>query len=568
MLKKYPHLSITLFASLLFIPFLGSVHLFDWDEINFAEAAREMIESGNYSRVQINFEPFWEKPPMFFWMQAGCMKLFGINEFAARLPNAICGILTLNFLFYYGKKLFDSTLAWWWVLLFVGSFTPHLYFKSGIIDPWYNLLIFGAIVQLYLGSCQSIKNINNYIFAGILLGMAILTKGPVAILIVALSGFAYMAMQKFEPFFRWRDLATLIFSTLLVPLLWLLPDLINNGFWFTNEFLNYQLDLFLNPVASHGQPWFYHPLVLLTACFPAAIVALPFLFKTSNSQNPSFLLWMKLMFWVVLILFSMVTTKIVHYSSLCYIPLAFLGAFGLQQTKGILKSWQTLTLVFLGLLYSLVFMLIPLLGSNSALKNKLIHAINDPFVNENLRAPTPWHGHEWVIGLAFLLLTIIGLLWLNRKSDGLGLKVFLVGNALFLLMINFSLMPKIENHLQGPIINFYKSLVGKNIYIETVGFKSYAHYYYTQKPAPNKNDALSKAVHEYSTTHGIKSKSKLSQSERDEINGFKMQWFLNGKIDKPVYLVYKITNTEGMDTMKSFKMVMNSGGFKVFKRSH
>jgi 4-amino-4-deoxy-L-arabinose transferase-like glycosyltransferase len=54
-MKKYPHLIITLFSALLFIPFLGAVHLFDWDEINFAEAAREMILTQNYSRVQINF---------------------------------------------------------------------------------------------------------------------------------------------------------------------------------------------------------------------------------------------------------------------------------------------------------------------------------------------------------------------------------------------------------------------------------------------------------------------------------------------------------------------------------
>jgi 4-amino-4-deoxy-L-arabinose transferase-like glycosyltransferase len=80
-------------AALLFVPFLGGVHLFDWDEINFAEAAREMIVTGDYLTVQINYLPFWEKPPLFIWMQVISMKLFGINEFAARFPNAVCGIV-------------------------------------------------------------------------------------------------------------------------------------------------------------------------------------------------------------------------------------------------------------------------------------------------------------------------------------------------------------------------------------------------------------------------------------------------------------------------------------------
>jgi 4-amino-4-deoxy-L-arabinose transferase-like glycosyltransferase len=89
------------------MPFLGGVHLFDWDEINFAEAAREMIIQKDYLRVYINYEPFWEKPPLFIWLQAFAMKLFGINEYAARFPNAVCGVITLIVLFLIGEKLYD-----------------------------------------------------------------------------------------------------------------------------------------------------------------------------------------------------------------------------------------------------------------------------------------------------------------------------------------------------------------------------------------------------------------------------------------------------------------------------
>ena len=53
------YLIIVLIGGIFFLPFLGDVHLFDWDEINFAESAREMIVSGNYSKVQINFQGFW-----------------------------------------------------------------------------------------------------------------------------------------------------------------------------------------------------------------------------------------------------------------------------------------------------------------------------------------------------------------------------------------------------------------------------------------------------------------------------------------------------------------------------
>ena len=102
-LKYKNELLIILFSSFFFIPFLGNVHLFDWDEINFAECAREMIVSNDYLNVQINFQPFWEKPPLFIWMQVLSMKVFGINEFAARFPNAICGIVSLLVIYRIGK---------------------------------------------------------------------------------------------------------------------------------------------------------------------------------------------------------------------------------------------------------------------------------------------------------------------------------------------------------------------------------------------------------------------------------------------------------------------------------
>ncbi|MES2387609.1 MAG: glycosyltransferase family 39 protein, partial [Bacteroidota bacterium] len=143
-----PEPVIALVAALFFIPFLGRVHLFDWDEINFAECAREMFINGEYGRVYINFQPFWEKPPFFFWLQTACMHLFGVGEFAARFPNALCGIITLLLLYRTGAKLYNRNFGLLWAGLYIGSILPHFYFRSGLIDPWFNLFIFIAILNL------------------------------------------------------------------------------------------------------------------------------------------------------------------------------------------------------------------------------------------------------------------------------------------------------------------------------------------------------------------------------------------------------------------------------------
>src|ERR1700761_9636664 len=105
------YIIIVVLAGLLFLPFLGQVHLFDWDEINFAECAREMIVTKDYLRAQIDFMPFWEKPPFFIWMQVLAMKLFGAGAYAARFPNAAIGVLTLVAIYYTGKRTVSEKMA-------------------------------------------------------------------------------------------------------------------------------------------------------------------------------------------------------------------------------------------------------------------------------------------------------------------------------------------------------------------------------------------------------------------------------------------------------------------------
>jgi len=269
---KY-HIAITIISALLFIPFLGAVHLFDWDEINFAECAREMIVSNNYSRVQLNFQPFWEKPPLFIWLQVASMKIFGVNEFAARFPNAVCGILTLNLIYYFGRKFNDHKFALLWALSFAASFLPFLYFKSGIIDPWFNLFIFLSICFLleWLNNNVKEKINRNAIYAGIFAGLAVLTKGPVAILIIGLCLLVSWLRLKFSLVGNLKNIALFISATLLSGFGWFLFEAVTGHFDIVKEFIDYQLRLLSTEDSDHGGFLLYHFVVLLIGCFPASV---------------------------------------------------------------------------------------------------------------------------------------------------------------------------------------------------------------------------------------------------------------------------------------------------------
>ncbi|HBG39954.1 MAG TPA: glycosyl transferase, partial [Porphyromonadaceae bacterium] len=213
---------IVVIGALLFTTGLGRVHLFDWDEINFAESAREMLVSGDYLDVQINFETFWEKPPLFIWMQAFSMKLFGVNEFAARFPNALAGIITLLVLFFIGKRLRDESFGLLWSLLYACSFLPFFYFKSGIIDPWFNLFIFLGIYFMirYTLPEHNDRQGLHAVLSAFFLGLATLTKGPVGFLIFALCFFVFLVLRRFRIDFRWKHVLAFIGVFAIVGGLW------------------------------------------------------------------------------------------------------------------------------------------------------------------------------------------------------------------------------------------------------------------------------------------------------------------------------------------------------------
>ncbi len=529
---------IILSGIIFFIPFLGKVHLFDWDEINFAESAREMIVTGNYHRVQINFQPFWEKPPLFFWLQAGAMKLFGINEFAARFPNAVFGIITLVTFFLIGKKYRSARFGFIWAISYLGSFLPHLYFKSGIIDPIFNYFIFLAIYFMYLDISGEIFK-RKWVYsslAGLFIGLATLTKGPVGLLVFLVSFFVYFLFTGFKNFPNIKKIVLFIFFFTIICLLWFGQEIINNGFWFLKEFLSYQVDLFLHPVASHGEPFYYHFVVVFIGCFPISIIALAVLFDKKTEMKKGFLRLMKILFWTVMILFSITTTKIVHYSSLTYMPLAFMAACYLDWlivNKEKMKISLLILIGFMGLVFSFLLAALPYVANHHEL---ILPYLKDPFAAASLNVNVDWSGFESLIGIIYFVAVIFAILFFYKKQNWRGLLFLFYSTAVCLFIYLIAVVPKIEKYSQGPAINFYKSLQAKDVYVWPIGFKSYAQYFYAKKPA--------------SPVYG----------EADE------KFLLKGNITKPAYFVVKITNTGFDSTCNNCKLIKQEGGFKFYER--
>ncbi len=508
---------IALAAALLFIPLLGKVHLFDWDEINFAESAREMILTGDYLNVRINFEPFWEKPPLFIWLQVLSMKLFGINEFAARFPNAICGIITLLVLFNLGRRLYDNKFALLWTLAYAGSVLPFFYFKSGIIDPWFNLFTFlGAVFWIFaIDSKDNSKKYFHCFLSAIFLGLAMLTKGPVSILVFGLLAVTLILLNGFRIGLNWKQLTVFVLFLIIIGGFWFILQIATGNYDVIRDFIAYQIQLFKTKDAGHGGFPLYHFIVLVFGVFPASIFAIQgHKYKGNKDLKKIMHTAMIALLWIVLLLFSIVKTKIIHYSSLAYFPITFLAAYSgynIINGKFRYRLWQKTAVAIVGGIVSLIIILLPFLYAK---RDLLISKgyITDTFVIGNLQADTDWNFFISYIGIILIAGIIISFVE-ARSNKVFSLASLYISTMIFVFLSMLFITRGAEKISQYAAIEFIRSKAGSNVYIKTF-YKSYAVLFYGRQKQP------------------------------DNIRVFDKNWLLKGDIDKDAYFIQRANRKE------------------------
>lgn len=557
-----PFLFFSIYAIVLVFPSIGCFNLFDWDEINFAESSREMIVSNNFFQVMVNFEPFHEKPPLYFWLQVISMKIFGISSFSARLPNAVLSIIFPVILFNIGSRLKNKTFGWIWALIFLSGFLPNLYFRTGIIDPYFNLFIFLSIYFFYLSITHN--KIKNIFFSGLFSGLAILAKGPVGLLLVLLPCSIYFLTSRKK--ISLKNILIFIFTVIIVSSPWYIIELINKGPWFLIEFIQYQIELFSKPVAGHQQPVFYHFVIVLFGCIPFSFFALRNIFIDSKSDL-KFEKMMRICFWTVLVLFTIVTTKIVHYSSMAYIPLSFLGSLEFYKIiKG--KRFNKVLKLLLFLLSSIIAIVLSLFIYLLIYKKEIIMSFSDDtqfktLLNLNLS----WQGWEWTIPL---IIAFSSLLWIIKfKFNPLkSLAIYSLLIGLSFSLISYFIIPKIEFAIQGTAVSFYRDISKEKKYLTTVGFKSYAPYFYSEVDHLKKVDKLfqkkSEILKKYFSANSL---NDLNRLQKNKFNGYVLSWLIKGDVDRTVYFVSKKSKPILLlQNSKNLELIKDQAGYQFYKR--
>lgn len=265
----------TLYVS--YFSHLGTIGFVGPDEPRYAWIARDMMETGDWVTPRLYGKPWFEKPPLFYWGAALCFKIFGVTEAAARLSSAISALLATLALAWLALRLYGAETARWLLLLLPTTVGMIGFSHAAATDmPFSGMLTIAmvcAAVVLGLTRSEHTPILPRtpwlaLILFGFFLGLAVLAKGPAAIILTDGAVFFWALFAK-----RWRDafrlfhpVAVACFCVTALP--WYILCARRNPDFFRVFIIEHNFKRYLTPEFQHVQPfWFYAP-VLLVAFLP------------------------------------------------------------------------------------------------------------------------------------------------------------------------------------------------------------------------------------------------------------------------------------------------------------
>jgi len=432
---------------IIFILGLGNTGLVDETPPLFAAAARAMSESGDWLTPKVNGIFRFDKPPLIYWLM-GFFYSLPKNEIwdsygtlSARLPSALGSLFLM--------LMIGDTLFCWPQKSDRQFLTPIVaslgFALSPLIIIWSRTAVSDALLTGTLGISlllfwrrMACENYDQCISAWVFLGLAILTKGPVAFVLAILTITTFLFSQK-----DWKKLLYKInpkkgfLITIFISVPWYILELIKEGKPFWDNFFGYHnFQRYTSVVNNHAEPFWFFLYIMILASLPFTPFLYHGIFKTfkdfskssKESCNVTDTLYTYSLCWLtsVLIFFSLSATKLPSYWLPAIPAAAILTSNSFISLKNINKSY----------LYFWIFNILILFGFSIAFffSNSWLSSINDPEM-PNLASELISSGIIFKAKLFFSSYTLLAIILFSLKFKNifLYLQIFLLFGQSFLM---------------------------------------------------------------------------------------------------------------------------------------
>jgi len=343
---------LALLSYALFFYGLGSIGLVGPDEPRYAAIAREMVLTGDYITPRLYGMPWFEKPPLMYWLAALAYRIFGFNEAGARFPSALSATLCVFLIYWCGRKLWGRAEGFLVALVAATSIGSFAFARAASMDMLLTACLTAVLVfflfsyndptpRRRIWQCASYAS----------LGLAVLAKGPVGLLLPALSLGGFILLRG-----RWREWRDWypkgLWITLAIAGPWYLFCTVLNGREFLQIFfINHNVERFTSTIYGHDRPFLFFLPVLLLLTFPWTFLLIS-VARRKFGRNDHILLWWAL---VPLVFFSFSGSKLPGYILPIVPPLALLTGKELVQPSTLVYRvavfMEAGTMVFIGVAF-------------------------------------------------------------------------------------------------------------------------------------------------------------------------------------------------------------------------
>jgi len=265
---------------------LGALGLVGPDEPRYAAIARAMAETHDWITPRLWGTPWFEKPVLYYWLAGIAMRLFGVSEFAARLPSALAALMAVVAVAWTALRSHGLGAAWYSLLVLPTSVAMISFSRAAGPDMLFaGLLTAGMAVAVEILQKPRPGPISRIAF-GFFLGAAVLAKGPAAVILAggATLLWAVLTRQWRAPFRFLHPLIIAVFCATALP--WYVLCALRNPDFLRVFIWQHNIERFLTPVFQHPQPFWFYGYILALAVLPWILFLFAVLFNAlSHLRN-------------------------------------------------------------------------------------------------------------------------------------------------------------------------------------------------------------------------------------------------------------------------------------------
>ena len=248
--EKYHLIILAVISIVLFFWNIHVIPLTDGDSAFYAKIAKNIVETGDWLTMHYgDASTIIDKPPLVMWLTAASFRCFGVNEFAVNFWHSLCALITVLVTYKLAKEIFDSKTAFLSSLVLATSAQFFYQARSPLQDIPLTLFVLLSIYAYILFEKRS--NIGYFYLSSVFVSLAVLTKGPVGLVLPAIILLAYLAICKRKlPILLHIISAGSLF--LLITLPWFIVEYKILGQRFADIFIGHNLGRYFRPIDTVG----------------------------------------------------------------------------------------------------------------------------------------------------------------------------------------------------------------------------------------------------------------------------------------------------------------------------